>query len=164
MNFPNLSSFIAQGLSISAAFFGFKSEKVNFTCPSTKDINEKITTGKRMVFPIEGIPGDGFECRNANNQRVEYYNNMTSVKKLNAVYFQTARDGRNASLSCDYIDSRGIRFSLVGLPKTVDRIDDTKMNKTFWSSFFGNGLQDCGYSKMSEEKIREECSFPMKSK
>ncbi|TLY48198.1 MAG: hypothetical protein E6K54_02880 [Gammaproteobacteria bacterium] len=164
MNFPNLSTFIAQGLSISAAFFGFKPDNAEFTCPSTKDINEKIKTGERMVFPVEGISGDGFETRNANNQRVEHYNNMTRIKKLNTVYFQTAQVGRNASVNCDYIDSRGIRFSLVGLPETVGRIDATKINKISWSGFFGNGLKDCGYSKMPEEIIREECSFTMKNK
>ena len=55
MNFPNLSTFIAQGLSISAAFFGFKPDNAEFTCPSTKDINEKIIP--KIFFTCNKIYG-----------------------------------------------------------------------------------------------------------
>ncbi|WP_342147185.1 hypothetical protein [Rickettsiella endosymbiont of Aleochara curtula] len=133
-----------------------------FTCPSTQQINEKIKAGDSMIFPVEGIAGNGFEYRNNNNQRVQHYN-RTNVKKLNTVYFQTKQDGLNASANCDYVDNRGIRFSLAALPKTVDSVDTTKMNRNAWSDFFGGGLKDCGYRKMPEEQILEECKFPMKN-
>jgi hypothetical protein len=141
----------------------FTGTKLNqFTCPSTQQINEQMKVGQRMIFPVDGIAGDGFEYRNANNQRVQHYNG-TEVKKLNTMYFQTEQDGRNASANCDYVDKRGIRFSLAALPKTVDSVDTAKMNSSVWSDFFGGGLKDCGYNKMPEKQILEECKFTMKN-
>lgn len=133
-----------------------------FTCPSSQQINEKIKSGKSMIFPVEGIAGDGFEYRNANNQKVEYYNG-SNVKKLNAMYFQTKQDGLNASANCFFVDNRGKPFNLAALPNTVESVDATKMNRSVWSDFFGGGLKDCGYNKMPEIQIREECKFPMKN-
>lgn len=133
-----------------------------FSCPSTQQINEKIKAGDSMIFPVDGIAGNGFEYRNNNNQRVQHYN-RTNVKKLNTVYFQTKQDGLNASANCDYVDRRGIRFSLVALPNTVDNIDAAKLNGSVWSDFFRGGLKDCGYNKMPEEQILEECKFTMKT-
>ena len=123
-----------------------------FSCPSTEQINEKIKTEQSMIFPVARIVGDGFEYRDANNQKVQHYN-RSNVKKLNAVYFQTEQDGRNASASCDYVDRRGIRFSLTALPNTVDNIDVAKLNSSVWSDFFRGGLKDCGYNKMPEIQI-----------
>lgn len=141
----------------------FSGTKLNhFTCPSTQQINEKIKAGQSMVFPVTGIAGDGFEYRDNNNLRVQHYNG-TNAKKLNTMYFQTKQDGLNASANCDYVDKRGIRFSLAALPKTVDSIDAAKLNGSIWSDFFRGGLKDCGYNKMPEEQILEECKFPIKN-
>lgn len=145
---------------VQSIFTGMKLNE--FTCPSSQQINEKIKAGQRMIFSVDGIAGDGFEYREANNQRVQHPN-RANIKKLNAVYFQTEQDGLNASANCDYIDNRGIRFSLAALPKTVDSVDTTKMNSSFWSGFFRYGLKDCGYNKMPEKQILGECKFPMKN-
>lgn len=145
---------------VQSIFTGTKLDQ--FTCPSTQQINEKINAGQSMIFPLDGIPGNGFEYRDANNQMVQHYNS-TNIKKLNTVYFQTKQDGLNASANCDYVDKRGIRFSLAALPETVDSVDTTKMNRTVWSDFFRGGLKDCGYNKMPEKQILEECKFPMKT-
>lgn len=156
MNFPNLSTFMAQGLSISAALFGFKSDFSKITCPSSQQINERIATKEPMEF-------SGFHYRDNSNRIAQNYSGHP-VKKLNTVYIQTETDRVDASASCDYEDTRGKHFTLAMEPKFVQRLDNSKLNTSHWSSFFGGGLKDCGYSKMPEEKIREECSFTMKNK
>ena len=145
---------------VQSIFTGTKLD--HFTCPSTQQINQKINERQSMRFPVDGVAGDGFGYRDANNQRVEHYN-RTNVKKLNTVYFQTEQDGLIASANCDYVDNRGIRFTLAALPETVDSIDAAKLNSSVWSVFFRGGLKDCGYRKMPEEQILEECKFPMKT-
>lgn len=143
---------------VQSIFTGTKLDQ--FTCPSTQQINEKINAGQSMIFPIDGI--DGFHYRNANNQRVQY-RNSTNVNKLNAVFFQNEMDGRNASSTCNYKDTRGNPFTLAMEPAWVARIDSAKIEMSKqWSSFFGNGLRDCGYGKLPEKEILQNCKFSIK--
>jgi|GEM_PF-3240678 len=155
MHFPNLATVIAQGLSIGAAFFDFKSDFSKITCPSSQVINNRIAKNKSMEFL-------DFHYRDNNNKIILNYSGHP-VKKLNTVYIQTETNRVNASASCNYEDTRGNHFTLAMEPKFV-QLDNSKLNTSHWSSFLGGGLKDCGYGKMPEEKIREECSFAMKSK
>lgn len=91
------------------------------------------------------------------------YRNSTNVNKLNAVFFQNEMDGRNASSTCNYEDARGKPFTLDMEPAWVARINNETIEKSpKWSSFFGNGLRDCGYKKLPEKQILQECKFSIK--
>lgn len=155
MYLPNLSTLITQGLSISAAFFGFKSDPSKITCPSSKQINDRIATKEPMEFP-------GFHYRDNSNQIVQNYSG-NPVKKLKTVFIQAETDRVNASASCDYEDTRGNHFTLAMEPSFIRNIDNSKLIGKHWSSFFGNGLKDCPNKQMSEEKIYEKCHFPIKN-